>query len=73
MRVDWRVDVKTLNGDLLVRRPFDEKDDAEEFYKAMNQDEDHVIETVPYDTLLISLDARVESDWEVVKRSLVSK
>lgn len=73
MRVDWRVDVRSMDGTLLVRKPFDDREDAEDFYKTMNQDEDHVIEATPFDVLLISLDARVESEWEVVKRALVAK
>ena len=71
MGIQFRVRAKPVEGEDFILEQYEAKSDAEKFYADLQREEDNILESTPYDAVVISLEEFVNGQWTYVSKKLV--
>lgn len=69
--IGFRVRARPIEGEDFILEHYEAKSDAEAFYKALQSEEDNILEDTPYQSVVISFEEFVNGQWTTVSRKLV--
>ena len=69
--IQFRVRARPVEGEDFILEQFEARSDAEKFYGELQKEEDNILETTPYDAVVISLEEFVNGQWTYVSKKLV--
>lgn len=69
--IGFRVRARPIEGEDFILEHYEARSDAEAFYKALQSEEDNILEDTPYQSVVISFEEFVNGQWTTVSRKLV--
>lgn len=69
--IQFRVRARPVEGEEFILEHYETKNAAETFYKELQSEEDNILESTPYDAVVISLEEFVNGQWTYVSKKLV--
>jgi hypothetical protein len=69
--IGFRVRARPIDGEDFILEHYEAKSDAEQFFKELQSPEDNILESTPYQSVVISFEEFVNGQWTVASKKLV--
>lgn len=69
--IQFRVRAKPVEGEDFILENFEARSDAEKYYDELQSENGSILETTPYDAVVVSLEEFVHGQWVYVSKRLV--